>query len=352
MSAPPDKDQRTLPPTPKRISDFRKRGDVALSRDSTMVLTMAGGVIGTYAYSNTIRSEVFDLFSLIFRELAHLEPLAAVGLTAHALLIVALPACAGALLGFLSAGILQLGTPPAFKSISFDLTKSFQLEAWMRLVNLKAIFGHGLKATAKIAFVGGAAAFALIAEHDEFLASPALESTALGLRIFDVSVRVFAYAGGALALLAAVELIRAKRELAARMRMTPEEMKREMKEQDGNPEVKRKRRQRMRELSKRKLVSNVKSADVVIVNPTEYAVAIRYRAGTDRAPRVVAKGRGAVAERIRELARNNGIPILAQPPLARLLHKVVKEGREIPADTYQAVALVLAYVHRLKKRAS
>src|SRR5262249_60596148 len=104
----------------------------------------------------------------------------------------------------------------------------------------------------------------------------------------------------------------------------------------------------MRELAKRRLVSAVKTADVVVVNPTHYSVALRYRAGEGTAPRVVAKGRGAVAARIRELARQAGVPIMPQPPPARLLHEVVPEGREIPANLYKAVAEILAYVYRLR----
>jgi flagellar biosynthetic protein FlhB len=134
------------------------------------------------------------------------------------------------------------------------------------------------------------------------------------------------------------------------MRMTPEEFKREHREQEGDPHIKRKRRQRMRELAQRRLHAAVKGADVVLVNPTEYAVALRYRSDEDRAPRVVAKGRKHQAERIREIARKEGVPIVAQPPLCRLVHKLVPENREIPAQLYHAVAEVLAYVYRLKNR--
>lgn len=107
----------------------------------------------------------------------------------------------------------------------------------------------------------------------------------------------------------------------------------------------------MRELAKRRVPAAVKSADVVLVNPTEYAVAIRYDSGSDRAPRVVAKGRGASAERIRELARKAGVPVVPEPPLCRMLHKLVPEGREIPPQLFAAVAEVLAYVYRLRGRA-
>lgn len=347
-----DKDRRTLPPTPKRISDFRKRGDVALSRETSAVLSMAGGIIATYSFRGMISASFTDSYALIFRGLHELESIEALVLISTAFAYAVLPAICGSIAGFVLGAAVQLGAPPAFKRPGFDLMKLANPEALMNILSPKAIFGRGLKSTAKMLFVALAATYGLMAEHAEFTANPALDAHSLGLRLLSATVRVFSYAGGALALVAAIELFQAKRDLMARMRMTPEEMKRESKEQEGDPHIKRKRRQRMREIARKRLATAVKSADVVIVNPTEYAVALRYSSKTDRAPRVVAKGRGVLAERIRELARNNGIPILAQPPLARLLYRVVREGREIPADTFQAVAQVLAYVQKLKRRRS
>jgi flagellar biosynthetic protein FlhB len=195
-----------------------------------------------------------------------------------------------------------------------------------------------------------AAYVALSGELARLIANPVLDAHGTAMSLTTALGRLVMIAGFALTVLAIIEFAQAKRSLMKRMRMTPEEIKREYKEQEGDPMVRRRRRQRMREISRRRLVSAVKGADVVVVNPTEYAVALRYKAGEDRAPKVVAKGRGVVAERIRELARQNGIPILAQPPLARLLHKVVPEGREIPSNVYHAVAEVLAYVFRLRNR--
>jgi len=132
--------------------------------------------------------------------------------------------------------------------------------------------------------------------------------------------------------------------------MTPTEMKQENREQEGDPLVRRRRRQRMREHARRRLKVAVAGADMVLVNPTEYAVAIRYRSDEGGAPRVVAKGRGTAAEQIRTLARQAGVPILPEPPLTRLLHKLVPEGAEIPRDLYHAVAELLAYIYRLRNR--
>jgi flagellar biosynthetic protein FlhB len=136
--------------------------------------------------------------------------------------------------------------------------------------------------------------------------------------------------------------------MKTQMMMSADELKREHKESEGDPMVKSRRRQRAREMAKRRIAVTVPTADVVVVNPTHYAVALRYDDTSDRAPIVVAKGVDEVAARIREIARKHGVPVMSRPPLARALHKHVKEGRPVPANLYRAVAEVLAYVYRLR----
>lgn len=351
MSAPDDKDSRTLPPTPKRIKDFRKRGEIALSRDLTATAALIGGGVGA-ALSAAGGFERLRVHAQVaFASLG--DDAAAVGVAHHAtstLFAVAAPVTGGALAGFLLAAGAQLGWPPAFAGVKLDFTKPFGLNGLGNLVSPKAAGGRALKSLLKVAFVAGAAYVALSRAWTLLTQAPASDAAALSSQLGGIVKSLFVTAGGALALLAVVDFVQQKRALAARMRMTKEEMKREHKESDGDPMVKGKRRRRMRELARRRLAAAVPTADLVLVNPTEYAVALRYRQGEDAAPRVVAKGRGAVAERIRELARKAGIPIVPEPPLCRLIHKLVPEGREIPAQLFAAVAEVLAYVYRLRGR--
>ncbi len=133
-------------------------------------------------------------------------------------------------------------------------------------------------------------------------------------------------------------------------RMTDREIQDEFKEAEGDPHLKQERRRRGQEAATGQMLSDVAKADVVIVNPTHYSVALRYDKGKESAPRVVAKGTDAVAAKIREVARHSGVPIVERPPLARLMHKLVPEGDVIPEDLYNAVAEVLAYVYRLRNR--
>jgi flagellar biosynthesis protein FlhB len=185
---------------------------------------------------------------------------------------------------------------------------------------------------------------------DQYMVNPALEAAGLGRQMAAGAGRLTVGAVAALCAIAILDYLIARRRMTKRMMMSADEIRREMREQEGDPHVRGRRRRRMRELARRRLVVEVKQADVVLVNPTEYAVALRYSADKDRAPRVLAKGRRAVAAHIRELARKAGIPILERPPLTRLIYKLVPEGREIPAQLYQAVAEVLAYIYRLKER--
>jgi flagellar biosynthesis protein FlhB len=153
-----------------------------------------------------------------------------------------------------------------------------------------------------------------------------------------------------MALWAGVDLAVQRLRFTKQMKMTKEEAKREYKEEDGDPMMKGRRRRKHRELAKGRAALEVPKADALLVNPTHIAVAIRYRPEEGSAPRVTAKGKGMLAEYMRDLARENGIPIVENIPLARLIYKRVKVGRAVPADTYKAIAAILAYVYRLTGR--
>ena len=351
MSAPDDKDTRTLPPTPKRIREFRKRGEIALSRDLTAAAALIGGAIGA-SFSAASSFERLRVHARIaFASVG--DPSAAVGVAQHAtstLFSVIAPVTGGALVGFFIAAGAQLGWPPAFAGLKLDFTKPFGFRGVQNLLSPHAAAGRTLKSALKVAFVGAAAAVALSKIWTSLTDAPPTDAAGLGQQLGAALKALFATAGGALAVLAAVDFIQQKRSLMARMRMTKDEQKREHRESEGDPQIRGRRRRRMRELARRRLAAVVPTADLVLVNPTEYAVAIRYRRDEDGAPRVIAKGRGVAAERIRELARTAGVPIVPEPPLCRLIHKLVPEGREIPQQLFAAVAEVLAYVYRLRGR--
>jgi flagellar biosynthetic protein FlhB len=350
VSAPDDKDQRTLPPTEKRKKQFRDRGEIARSKELVGAATMFGGAVGmmmTIAGSSTTLT---NASRDIFGQLDTPSPTTLVGTALHGYLGVCLPIIVCALIACVVSIVVQLGSPPLIKLPQIDFARPFSFGGLSGLVNVKANAFRAFTSLLKIVFVGGAAAASLSKGWQLLARDPGISHNLLAAQLWSLSKSTMLTAGGALFGMALFDYVKNKRDLMARMRMTPEEMKKEYKENEGDPHLKGKRKRRARELAKKRLGTTVPTADVVLVNPTEYAVALRYRADEDGAPRVLAKGRGPVAERIREIARKAGVPIIAEPPLCRLIHKIVPEGKEIPGQLFSAVAEVLAYVYRLRGR--
>jgi flagellar biosynthetic protein FlhB len=335
--------QRTHRPSPKRIKDFRKRGEIALSRDLVSAATLAGAVIGLVVGASAGGGALVDLTARTMRGDLDVSELGEAGASAFGW--AAGPAMIGAALGAIAATFAQLGWPPAWKSIGFDLSKLSPIGNIRQQFSFSSSIRRVGGALAKLAVIGIVVVVAL-AGVDRI--EPASATVAAG-RTIGIVTKVLIAATAAFVGIAAIDYILARRKIASKMRMTPDEVKREHKEQEGDPTVKGQRKRKMRELARRRIAVAVKSAAVVVVNPTHYAVALRYDEGSDRAPVVVAKGVDEAAEKIRELARGFGVPVLERPPLARALHKTCKEGREVPVALYRAVAEVLAYVYRLRR---
>jgi flagellar biosynthetic protein FlhB len=181
--------------------------------------------------------------------------------------------------------------------------------------------------------------------HAELLAMPLPAALAEGGRLVLSGLLLLA---GVLALFALVDVPLQRFMLLRRLRMSVQEMKQEFKEVEGSPEIKGRLKQRMRELANRRMLTAVPTADLVVMNPTHYAVALKYDETTMAAPRVVAKGADLLAMKIRDLARENKVPVLQSPPLARALYAHTEIDHEVPARLFTAVAQVLAWVYGLR----
>ena len=344
-----DQAQRTHKPTPKRIREFRKRGDVAISKEITTAATMLGGALGCAVVASTWTDAVKAFIDNSSRSGIDYDLSLLVAEGVRVFSIVFVPVVAGGFLGYTVAAAAQLGWPPSFKTPKLDFAKPFALSSIANILSPKAAAVRAFQSTAKVALVLLVLLLAIRGQLDAFMLSPSVEADGVLRRIGLAVAQLGIYAAVVFGVMAAFDFLLQKRRLMAKMRMTTEEIKREHKEQDGDPIIRGQRRKRMRTLAKRRL-AEVKSADVVLVNPTHYAVALRYRSETEQAPKVVAKGRGTLAENIRMIARKAGVPILSRPPLTRLLYRLVPEGSTIPSEVYKAVAEVLAYIYRLRGR--
>jgi flagellar biosynthetic protein FlhB len=344
--------ERTEKATPKRLKDARDKGQVARSRElnsAALVLLGAGGlwVLGGHMGSVFVglmrggftvdRAAALDPTALVSR-LGAAAGQALWALAPWLLLALVVAAAAPMLLG----GFLLSGENLTPKFERLDPVKGLK-----RVFSAQGAVETG-KALAKFVVLGGIAwlvvrqmAPALLALGSEPM--PGAIVHALGL-----SAKAFFLTALGLLLIAAVDVPFQLWNHARQLRMTRQDIKDEMKESEGRPEVRGRIRQRQQELSRRRMMQDIPKASVVITNPTHYAVALRYDIGADGAPRLVAKGADLVAQQIRAVAREHGVPILEQPPLARALFYTTKLGAEVPRELYTVVAQVLAWVYQLR----
>jgi flagellar biosynthesis protein FlhB len=342
------RDDRNEPASPRRLQKAREDGEVPMARDAAMLASIAAGSLFLLACGPSLRDRLVALVRASGTAIA-------TGRTRDLLPMVMLPAgqVAGACLAAAAAAAVALAA---------QTRGGFWPE--LALPNFKRVFGGGrlgrLFKKEVVTDLGVALVkiLTLVAAlwssfRDDFVTLPALlyadtegQLRALFHPLAHGLVKILA----ALAVAAGVDLAVAHLRFRKRMMMTKEEARREHREEEGDPMLRSRRRRRHREIIKGQFAVEVPRADALLVNPTHIAVALRYRPGEDRAPRVTAKGKGHLAELMRELARDNGVPIVENVLLARLLYRRVKVGRAVPAETFKAVAAVLAFVYRVLGR--
>jgi flagellar biosynthetic protein FlhB len=219
---------------------------------------------------------------------------------------------------------------------------------------LKELPGRNIPATIQAVLMlvvfGGAIYFVIQANLDSFIGLP-LAPIGLSLSLIGDSLHdLFWKAAGVFALFGTADLLRQHRRHQKELNMSKQEIREEMKEAEGDPHIRARIRRLRRDLLRQQMMRQVPTATAVVVNPTHFAVALRYDHGSTSVPVVVAKGRNHLALRIRQLAVSHGVPLVENPPLAQALYKSVKTGQEIPPHLYRAVAEVLAYIYRLMNK--
>lgn len=347
--------ERTLEPTARRLEEARREGQVPRSRYLSHLVLLGGTALALFLLADPLLA---DLRSMLARGLAfdaatvrdparmsvRLGELVAHGMRAVApVLLILLAAAFGAPLAVGGWLFSPQVAAPRFDRLS-PLKGFGRMLSWTALAEL----GKVLLVCVLLASVG----FGYISAHVEDFASLAQMHLATSLAHFGWLAGVaFLLLVATLAAAAAIDVPLQIFNHHKQLRMTPDQAKRESKESEGDPYLKARIRSAQRDMARKRMMAAIPKADVVVTNPTHFAVALKYMEGRHRAPVVVAKGTDAVAGKIRELARENGVPQLEAPPLARALYKHVEIGGEIPGALYAAVAQVLAYVFQLKRYA-
>ncbi|WP_028101892.1 flagellar biosynthesis protein FlhB [Pseudoduganella violaceinigra] len=344
--------EKTEPASPRRLEQAREEGDVPRSREvATFTVLMAAGaglwmtgsgLVREISRSLTsglslTREQIFNPDVLVTRILVDVVNV----------MLACLPVGVAVMVVALASPLLVGGWLFSAKAFTPNFMKLNPLTGIGNMFSSNSLV-ELLKAIVKSIVVGVVAWMVISRQQQEAIGLMNEPLNAGSAHVMNMLGFSFMVIVGALGFIAAIDAPYQMWHYANKLMMTRQELIQESKESDGNPQIKGKIRQLQRDMAKKRMMQEVPTADVVVTNPTHYAVALKYAEGGQGAPRVVAKGSDAVAAKIRELAKEHRIAILEAPPLARALHKHTEIGDEIPPRLYAAVAEVLAYVYQLK----
>jgi flagellar biosynthetic protein FlhB len=343
-------EERTEPATPKKRKKAREDGQVARSTELVGCAVLLGLMGGVNSIVPTIGDKVRTMFVQSFDAMhGSLSPEALTDMARHSIgaaALAALPAMLLAMAIGTGANVLQVGVIVTPKLVQPKANRVDLLQGMKRLFTVRSTV-EVLKGLAKLGIVGGSGWHYMATRWESLFRLSGDDPRQISARVGEMTYAMALQMVGTLTVLAALDYGFQRMQYEKSLKMTKQEVKDELRDAEGNPEIKQRIRQRQREFARRRMMADVPTATVVITNPTHYAVALRYELGQSGAPRVVAKGQDHVALKIRELAKENRVPIAENPPLARALHAQAQVGQEIPAELYKAVAEVLALIWRL-----
>ena len=322
MSRDPSKTESA---TPKRVKKAREKGNVAKSPELCKAITLLAGFMALYAYIGTISTEMATLVLPI-------------------MIFIAI-----AVIITLRLEVGKLWTTEVFKP---KLSRFNPLPGIKRMFMSKDTLIRMGKSLLQAIVIGFAPYMVIKNEFANFILLYHTDVNSLTLYLLKISYKVVLYALIPMLIIAVVDFFYTRWDYAENLKMTKDEVKDELKQMEGDPRVKAKQKQKMFEMMRRRMMQEVPKADVIITNPTHIAVALRYDALEAPAPMVVAKGADHLAEKIKEIAREAGVPIRENKPLARALYKSVEVGEVIPEEMYQAVAAILASLSKFKNQAA
>jgi flagellar biosynthetic protein FlhB len=347
-----DAGERTEPATPKHRFEAKQKGQVLRSQEVSHALIQAAAVAILVTLGPRVIGGMKTYLADTLRAFTSFETTPAAAAfwlqeTLRRALWIALPCVLATSVAAAAAGFLQSGFMISSRRLSFDLGRLDPTQGLRRLFSLDSV-GRTVASILKLAVLG-AVVYAVIRPRLAGLVDPAtrdLDAT-LG-SLWELIVLLLVRATAAFLVIAFLDYLFQRWRYEKALMMTRAQIKEEVRSTEGDPAVRRRVRAAQRELARRRMMSDVRHADVVITNPLRYAVALRYDRATMAAPVVLAKGMGHVARRIRKLARRHGVPVVENAPLARALYRTVAVGGVVPVALYRAVAEILAAIYRLR----
>lgn len=344
--------EKTEKATPKKRQDARKKGQVAKSQDINTSVNLIAVfavliIMGSFMYKQIV-GLMIDFFQNMMLEkvteenvqVMIFEVVKMLGLTLAPILVTAV--LAGVLVN-----IMQVGFLFSTETIQFKLDKLDPIKGAKRIFSLRAIV-ELLKSILKISIVGMVAFFVLWSRMDEIVVLAHVPISEAIVLLADISVKMGLYAGIALFAIAILDFMYQKYDFEKNNRMSKQDIKDEYKNSEGDPLIKSKIKQKQRQMAMQRMMQEVPNADVVITNPTHFAIALKYDENKSDAPLVVAKGVDFVAQKIKYMAKENNVVMVENRPLARALYDQTEVGQAIPEEFFKAIAEILAFVYKTK----
>jgi len=348
-----DNDQeKTEKPSVRKMEKAKREGKIARTPEipSVFILVASLGVLffcGSRLFSDMsdfmthvfgrINKNEFDIISLhsfVIETLAHIS-------------VILTPLMMAVIIGGIVGNIIQFGFVFTTKPFEPKFSQLNPISGFKKIVSLRSIV-ELLKALLKCAFIGGVAYYFLAKEMDRFPLLMQMEVNEIWGFIGGESFKICIYVCLALAVMSIVDFAYQKWQHQKDLMMTKQEIKDETRQSEGDPKIKGRIKQIQMENARRRMMEHVHEADLIVTNPTRLAIALKYEPEKMMAPKVLAKGAGYVADKIREIGKKSDVPIIENRPLAQALFKTVEIGDFIPVDLYRAVAELLAYVYKLK----
>ena len=347
-----DDAEKTEEPTPKKIEDARKEGNVPKSQDTSGVITLFVAILAVLMLFPFIADHMVNLFkyyfSLVGRPIERNFLLDIAIVTFKETLLMVLPLAVAVAVAGVIAAIAQFGFLFTLDAIQPKFSKLNPIKGMKNLFSVKKLI-EGVKVTLK-AFTTLGIGFIFFFYFIQELPTVALFNLADQLDwLKDKMIVIALVMLLVIFVFALIDIVIVRKQYFDGLKMSKQEIKDEMKNMEGDPLIKGKIKQKQMEISRQRMMSDVPNADVVITNPTHYAVAIQYKEGSS-APVVVAKGVDHLAQQIKKIARENEVHIIQNPPLARSLYAEVEVDKAIPEALFGAVAEVLAYVYKMNKK--
>ena len=348
-----DDQEKTEEPTPKKIEDARKKGNVPKSQDAAGIIPLFVAILIFLMLFKFISAELFDatryFFTLIGTQIDKAKAVELAIVTAKVIFLCILPVAGAVAIAGVIGNVAQFGFLFTTEPLTPDLSKLDIIKGMKNLFSIKKVV-DGVKNTFKASVVLGVGFVFFFMFVKEL---PAVMLYGLGdqLRwLAEKSIILALVMLLVLAVFALIDLVITRKRYFDGLKMSKQEIKDEMKNMEGDPLIKAKIRQIQMEASKKRMMAEVPNADVVVTNPTHYAVALKYEQEKHRAPVVIAKGADKIALQIKKIARENGVHVVENPPLARALYAQVDIDKPIPEELFAAVAELLAYVYKMENK--